>query len=450
MNLYIQLTHLSLYVESCKILEQTENQIILDYIIQWSNELKKELSLQEIPTYKNPNIIDSHDENNHYVSLCEKYNRFLTIVKNSQYIPIQPPLFTLKSMVDEIEKERIYSEKNIFLKNIPKFDFTESRLSEPGFNDRVKKQLEKELGAPPIVLSMAVIYHNNPLMWPLLFHEYGHTVFDDLKDHGLFVEGAFNEVNTVAEQNNVPKDSLSDWISEIYSDLFALRFYGTNYFFAFCFHIILSCNNDDLLQIDKKGKIKKSQHPPPYIRMKFLIEEYQKNQFSKDDITFNKFIEYLTPLVTELNKKMSSCDDEYVAHQAVFSEIYKVTRNLIKNSEFPVDFENIKKMEQKLQHKHPIGTSFKGNKTDYATKLRSGEKSFDIDTSNKINEIIYAGWSNLINHLFEKFYTDQNTYSLMDLTKNPKVNFTDDYIFFIRNITYSIETSVIVSSYKEA
>lgn len=449
MNLYIQLTNLSLYVESCKILEQTENQKILDYIIRWSNELKKELSSQEISKYKFPGLIDTHDEKADSASLCEKYGRFLTLVKNTQYIPIQPPLFTLKSMVAEVENDRIRSEKNIFLKNISKFDFTESRLSAPGFTVNVRRQIDKDLGETPVVLSMAVIYHNNPLMWPLLFHEYGHTVFDDKKEHGLFIGGAFTAINTFAEENGVPKEYIKDWIAEIYSDLFALRYYGSNYLFAFCFHIILSCNENELLQLDETGKIQKKQHPPPYIRMKYLIDDYQKNHISKDDETFKNFIEYLVPLVTDINKRLETCDDNYKAHEKVFWDIFETTRQLIEPEDFPIVFEKIKKLEEKLQRKHPIGTSYKGTDAEFAVTITKANKSFDLDSSNKISDIIYAGWSNLINHLLKNFYDNQNGYPLLDLSKNPTDNFTHDYIFFIRNITYSIDTSVIVSSYKE-
>lgn len=450
MNLYIQLTNLVLYVESCKILEQTENQIILDYIVSWSTELKKELASHEINAYKNPTIIGPMEERDHHISLCEKCKRFLTIEKNSQYIPIQPPLFALKSMVNEIERNRLKNERKIFFKNIPKFNFTESRLGEPEFNNKIKRELTKKLGERPTVLSMAVIYQSNPLMWPLLFHEYGHAEYDEMCKTGLFFEGRFGAAHTVAAQEGVPTKYLDDWISEIFSDLFALRYYGSNYFFAFCFHVILSCNDKELLHLDEDDRIKKSQHPPPYIRLKYLIKAYQKNSFSNEDIAFNKLVEYLSPLISKLDKIVDSQDTKYKSCLKVFDTIADECPKFIKADEFPINIELIKKLENKLKQKHPIGTIFNGSNEEYAIKLRSANESFDLDSPTKISDIIFAGWSTLINYHFARFYENQNTYPLFDASKKPKENFSGEYIFFIRNITYSIETSVIVSSYKEA
>lgn len=72
-------------------------------------------------------------------------------------------------------------------------------------------------------------------------------------------------------------DTIKNWIEEIYSDIFGLRIFGPSYVYAFI-HFISNISRLDSSKIS---------HPPPRLRLRFLIEELEKS-FSIYTTTSNK------------------------------------------------------------------------------------------------------------------------------------------------------------------
>jgi len=438
----MKITDASMYVNSCLTLEQMENQKILIYISAWLDQIKRDVEEKIFSYYTRPDGFKEFENTFIPENLSKKCEAFKEIIENFQYVPIQPPFFTLKTTVDEATRTNIPDElkiRNIIFKNIPEFNFTESLLKQPNYERDIQKSINNSVGSIPVVHSMTVTYHFNPLMWPLIFHEYGHSVF-----HTIHTKPKIEEkIRQIRIANTDPRlriddDILLTCISEVYSDLFALNYYSKNYFLAFYFHEMLCPDINGLFNLDACECHKIFQdHPPSIVRMRYLYDEMKKKNIHKDEI-FTKLEEYNKYLLTIYPEKIKTIPE---AERELYDTIYKEMSSLF-DENVPHKFDNnqIKIMTGLLQDRLPIGSMYKDKKIPLKTALlRKGNKKFDLETDNKIIDIIYAGWRYVILNLCDELYSDASEEKIEKFTK--------DYSFFVKNISYSIETSVIVSSY---
>jgi hypothetical protein len=102
------------------------------------------------------------------------------------------------------------------------------------------------------------------------------------------------------------------------------------------------------------------------------------------------------------------------------------------------DQKQVNKMCDLLKNKLPIGTMYKTKGIKMEIAMQKKDK-FDLETENDIIDIIYAGWKFVILSLGNELYANASEEKIKEFSK--------DYSFFIKNISYSIETSVIVSGY---
>jgi len=438
----MKITDASMYVNSCLTLEQMENQKILIYISAWLDQIKKDVEEKIFSYYTRSDKFEEFEDTFIPEDLSKKCQAFKEIIENFQYVPIQPPFFTLKTSVDEITRSNIPDElkiRNIIFKNISEFNFTESLLKQPNYERDIQKSINNSVGSIPVVHSMTVTYHFNPLMWPLIFHEYGHSVFHTIHTKSK-VEEKIKQIRIANRDPNlrVNDDILLTCISEVYSDLFALNYYSKNYFLAFYFHEMLASDLNGLFNLDACDVPKRFQdHPPSIVRMKYLYDEMKKKNIHKDEI-FKKlegYNKYLLSIYPDKIKKIPELERE------LYGIIYQEMSSLFDdNVPHKFDFNQITKMNRLLQDRLPIGTMYKDTKIPLKTALsRKGNKNFDLETENKIIDIIYAGWKYVIVNLCDELYSNA--------TEEKIEKFSKDYSFFIKNISYSIETSVIVSSY---
>jgi hypothetical protein len=442
MQLYTKILDASLYVESCQILEQVENQKILVYISTWLDQMKKDIDEKILPFYLKPSRMTESDNTNIANSLKEKCEAFREVTQNFQYVPIQPPFFTLKTTVEEITLSDIPDEmkiRNIIFKNIPEFNFTESLMKQPGYERQIQKDIDAAIGSIPVVHSMTVTYHCNPLMWPLIFHEYGHTVFNNSYTKSK-IERKIKEIRIFNTDTDLRHNSerLLVCISEVYSDLFALNYHSKNYFFAFYFHEMLCSDINGLFNLDALNIYKGFQeHPPSIIRMKYMHKEIKKKKMDNDKI-LKKLFEYNKYLLAQYPEKIKKIPQKDLD---LYDLIYEEMSSLFEeNVPHKFDQKQINTMYTLLKDRWPIGTLYKNNPTPLKTVLlKKGVKDFDVDSENKIIDIIYTGWQYLILHLYDELYANATEVEIKKFSK--------DYNFFMKNICYSIETSVIVSSY---
>lgn len=447
-NLYCQTINALTYINDCYTLEQLENQNIITYISEWLLLLKTDLESDLIKIHKLNNSSEPINDKLLAKEINQKYDMFNTIVENFRFVPLQPPFFTLRAMVEEAEKKNIIPNpskiSNIYFKNIPQFEFTEKRMGEPEYHsqkpDNKKEKIKNKVGGTiPHVLSMTVIYQYNPLMWPLLFHEYGHFVFKNnhMKND---IQECIDKILTEKKKLNsdVSDDIIKACINEVYCDLYAINCYSTNYFLAFFFCQMIDDSNFDKITNYDFSK----PHPPSHVRIDYMIKELKKRGFLKDNDAVKSIIQQQNSFIIENTDKI---DTYYKKYQLLFNFIYDNVSLLFDGyQKYNFKKPEIEELVQCLKNKMPIGTVCK-NRENLKEILQTRDKKFNVDSDNNIIDIIQTGWRFFILHLCEKLYSDRNY--LVFSSDDDHETFYKDYTFFIKNLNYSIETSVIVSSY---
>lgn len=461
--LTIKILDAKYYLDIYSSYEKDENQKILDLITYWLEQLENDLNNEiYFRFYHYPKSTGKWDFEQISHILKQKNEAFTSIIENLKYVPIQPPFPTLKTMVDEIiisipSEEKV---RNIHYKTISEYNFTESKMIEPRYNSDSKKRVEQRSGGVPNVLSMSVLYHDNPLMWPLIFHEYGHTIFKIIKCKQDY-QSIYTKLSVFCSDNeleDIDQTKLNTLISEIFSDLFAVNYYHLNYFFAFYFHEILSKEVNELLDLPSNEDFIIQLHPPSAVRLKYMIKEIEKRGFSNNNV-FKKIIEYQNVFADNLFKEMGNIPSKYLL---LFEEINENVSEFIHNK-FNPDVKILPKLTDplygNLQKRYPIGTSYYGDK-DLKEILYLNE-SFNIENNNSIRDIIYIGWKYLILDMINNFFEIDDKDEYLPNTKikyddkdsvstEKKIQkFSREYEFLISNIRYSIETSMIVSHYLE-
>jgi len=427
-------------------------------------KLEEDITTEILFSYNYPEAMGDYDIKQISDIFDEKNVAFRSIVDNMKYIPIQPPYQTLKSMVDEIilYVADEFKVESIYYKNISEYNFTESRMKKPKYRYEAQKEIQKDIVGIPNVLSMTILYHNNPLMWPLIFHEYAHTIFKRFKQKNTF-QDMYSKIRVRSESldNKIDQKKLNSIISEIFSDIFAINSYREIYFYAFCFHEIYSKNMMQLLNLSEDGRFHLQSHPPSSTRMKFMIEEISKRGFDRDN-AFQTLIETQKTFADELHKKENESVDEEIL--GLFREIYVEVSGLfdselILSQRIEIDYDLINELHRKLKYRYPIGTSW-DRKIDLKNELKS-EGIFNIETDNNIISMVYAGWKFLLLDILDGFYTEKMyehylpECRLRDHEKkernieNKVLKFLKEFQYLISNIKYSMETSMIVSHFLE-
>ena len=452
-SLYLKVISYKNYIERYSYLDKSENIKILEIIKKWLDMLEITIINIVSENFSRPDLIGKSGMDIILVQIDDCNKKFRSISENMRYIPLIYPSPTIKIMFDEFldtlkDEMKI---KNVYFKTIPESNFTESRLIKPNFSKEVeeKNKMDKDI---PNVLSMTALYRDNPLMWPLIFHEYGHTVFKKFNtSRPTYYNELINEIRKYALENHISNLSQLDFnklISEVFSDIFAINYYDINYFLDFYFYEFLRLNSCDLTEILQPG-FELSGHPPSSERIRYMIKELKKLGFENDEI--------LCKILYIQNNTIYNSDQQLKsAYKDFFDFIYlKISSfieiNVIKEKP-TIPYQLIKNSYDDLQNRYPIGTYYDGDQLE--NDLLSNKK-FDIEKHNKIKNIIYTGWKYLIFDIIDSFYQakeeDYLTKCLIkkdDSRKNLKINkFNNEYNYLLSNLNYSMETSLIVSHY---
>ena len=404
---------------------------------KWLQKIQEDIESIIFKQYLDKDCLKDTENDSNFERLQEEYTAFFRTIINLRYVPIQPPFFTLKYMVNEpVIKPEEFRISNLHFKSIFEFNFTEAVMLKPKIDDSDSRET---IGPLPNVLSIAVTYQHNPLMWPLIFHEYGHAVYDSHvekdkknKDRKKRITDFCKSQKIDLTKQNV--QNLNNCITEIYSDLFGIHYYGSNYFMSFYFHEILDADCDALLNFDETGIFQFRSHPPSLVRMDYMISELKKINIYDNNDCLKRMIKYHESFKNYIKKSNKKIPDEYVL---LYQFIYNEISTSLKKPSISIDKEKICQLTSQLKNMEPIGTSPReGLKLKKA--LRS-DGQFDIEIDNKIIDIITTGWNYLLLDLIQKSYDSYSTY--------PIKKFKEDYIFLMKNLNYSMETSVIVSGY---
>jgi len=374
---------------------------------KWLQKIQDDIESIIFKQYFDKDCLKETENESNLERLQEEYTAFFRTIHNLRYVPIQPPFFTLKYMVNEpVIKPEEYKISNLHFKSISEFNFTEAVMLKPKIDDSDSRET---IGPLPNVLSIAVTYHHNPLMWPLIFHEYGHAVYDNhiekdkkSKDRKKKIEDfcKSQKIDLTKSQNI---QCLHECITEIYSDLFGIHYHGSNYFMSFYFHEILGANCDALQNFNEKNEFQFETHPPSLVRMEYMLNELKKLKLYENDDCLKKLIKYHESFDKHIKKSNNEIPSQYIL---LYQFIYKEISNSLKKPSITIDKEKIRTLSSRLQYMEPIGTSPRsGIKLKKA--LRS-EGQFDIEIDNKIIDIITTGWNchrrNLIPHFGRYFF----------------------------------------------
>jgi len=118
------------------------------------------------------------------------------------------------------------------------------------------------------VLALPYIEINNPLMWTILAHEYGHFL-ENKYEVSLKVCEGFGELE--------PKmyEIVSSWVKEIFADILALHVMGPSYYFSFV----------NLFMLEPYGlKCHSKSHPSPLSRILLMHRELEKKNLNDEAV----------------------------------------------------------------------------------------------------------------------------------------------------------------------
>ena len=129
---------------------------------------------------------------------------------------------------------------------------------DPDLAERLKKALGWMPPQPPkhVVLYLAEIERNNPIMWALLAHEMGHAL-DEAKKIGETILGS----EAAGQIEESPR-----WIAELVADTIAIRVLGPAYFCAFA----------SLTLLDNNPTYYSDSHPALHKRLEMLKQELER------------------------------------------------------------------------------------------------------------------------------------------------------------------------------
>jgi hypothetical protein len=460
--LYIKILDFKLYLENYGHLDNPENEQIIFFIKYWLEVLENEAT-KSLSYFSHKDEIDEVDIKIIIESINTYNSAFRSISNNIKYLPLIDPSTALKNMVQEIfpllnDEVRV---TDVYYKTISEDNFDESRLWKPQIHTWDRK-VESYGSNIPNVLSMTALYHDNPLMWPLIFHEYGHIVFSKIPGKRQL----FKEFRDYCDDKEImiKDEKLTIIIDEIFADIFAINYYNFNFFFSFYFFEILPAKidgkgkiiNEKHKIINEKHKIINERHtainekceaefcienhPPSIIRLEYMIKEIEKMNLKNDEVfqSIIKINNQLTSVNVSIGKK----------YRKLFSKLYydisKFYGEKVGSKGFKLNYDELLKLENDLVERCPIGTSYKGNDLKHALLA---DKIFDIDTNNSIFNIIYAGWKCFISNIAEKFY-EFSMDEVSDVNSSNKLRkFEEEYKFLLSNLKYSIETSMVTSYY---
>jgi hypothetical protein len=140
-------------------------------------------------------------------------------------------------------------------------------------------------------------------------------------------------------------------------------------------------------------------------------------------------------------------EDKYELYQEIYNSIISIFSDseveIIKP--YTCEFNNIDSMKKQLECYEPISTKRYLNQNDLLKKINDDENHI-VDSPNNILDIVYSGWFYLLTALMPSI--DKNKLHEELNLKNPKRGqaYSWKYDFLINNLSYSIDTSIIVKN----
>ncbi|KAF0144541.1 MAG: hypothetical protein FD156_1716 [Nitrospirae bacterium] len=250
-----------------------------------------------------------------------------------------------------------------------------------------------------IVWILPKIEKNNPLMWPMLIHEIGHTISDEYN----ITDKSYKSLSESSQKSLSvkQKEVLYNWAREISADLIALKFLGPAYLYALISFASVFINNN----LNEPSEI----HPSPTFRVFFLLEKLK-----------DMGMDYTKPLFEPLNymvdlfngrKQLDAADrklffkEDWPEHFPSDDMAYKISQEIYKcQDEIPISPISINNynnslllVKDKLNHEILISSMNKSKQKNKEEKIQITNDNMNhyFDLLNEepctVGEIINAG-----------------------------------------------------------
>lgn len=460
MSLMVKINDVNGLVRRMAIEEREENQKIVGHIKEWTSCIESEIASDICQDFDVVDALNDRELKNLETKVNTYYEWFQVVAQSFVYAPLEAPMFTLKNVLFEIVHSLSAKQRSAswILKTIPDFNFTEEVMKIPDFPSSNRRSVIETVGGEPNVISLSGLYNRNPLMWPLIVHEYGHIIYGVCLEDPEFKEeqGEIGRKATTALNKTDSNTNLdvASCLEEIYADLFAARQYGISYLFAFLFHEYLSLRRENAL--GWSGDKDALRHPPSYLRLKSIlravrpetndewpefwnVEKCLYSEIENTEVIAKQYLEgVLNPLVDMYEGARKSFEGTGMNAEEVSSSV-------------------IGKLHSILAGGEPIGTRALLAGESFRQALKEGDEW--VHQSNSTKQVISAGWRYMILDVMAGFlerppYLEKRRRrgksASQESTRQKLDSLKDELLYVGSNILYSLDTSAIVSNYEFA
>ena len=375
-----------------------------------TDTLKDYHQSEEIPTESLLTCVKSTLRTNLAIEIL---HRFLEYIPMGTEIPPETYLF-IDDMVQRFDFKRPDEIPfDYVLVQIPRFSFRHGKIFEIIKAKLIERGVITSASQRrnPSVIGIPKIEARNPYIWPILIHELGHAIHDEIN----FVNDILDRVQLPLEEGRATKN----WICEFFADLISIRLLGAAYFISFLSFSILR------YELEKPSPT----HPSTADRIEFIRKKIEKRPLSSEIINHLLGIweeRYklekdwpLRPPLADIDRRMAEevrVNEEVIANS--IAKIEKILDERITHAFAPTNFETSKKLAKDLSRGIPISSSrkipmddIKSKLADYIREKNSGKGNLEElleyldEKPNDFTEIISAACIHKHEHLFKRFQT---------------------------------------------
>lgn len=230
------------------------------------------------------------------------------LVSETELFPRQRPSLEVYDFLEKAFPGVLFKEWQIAIVLWPIYNFG----VEPDLAERLKEKLDWVKERPPkhVVLYLAEVEKDDPMMWSLLAHEMGHAL-DEAEKIG-------DTVFAPSEPTQI--EEFPRWITELIADNIAIRVLGPAYFCAFA----------SLTLLDNNPRTYYNSHPVLHKRVEMLKQELELMDVLKGKT--KEIVDGYYQLVTERARtEPVSPEDKLITWEDIFNKIKSTVDKQAKN-----------------------------------------------------------------------------------------------------------------------
>lgn len=270
-------------------------------LVAFFHELLRQVNEREIKRAARilslPELADG-DEADAIESLISAVAHMDILLLETEIFPRQRPPLEVYDFLEKAFPGVLSKEWQIAIVLWPVYNFG----VEPDLSERLKEKLDWVKERPPkhVVLYLAEVEKDDPMMWSLLAHEMGHAL-----DEAEKIGDSVFEAGAPAQIVELPR-----WITELIADNIAIRVLGPAYFCAFA----------SLTLLDNNPRTYYSSHPALHKRVEMLKQELELMDVLKGKT--KEVVDGYYQLVTERARtEPVSPEDKLIKWEDIFNRI---------------------------------------------------------------------------------------------------------------------------------